>query len=424
MKPALANDCFVHDRQRLRHGEALAILRSRVRPVTGIETVPLDAACGRILAEPVVAPRDVPAHTNAAVDGYAFAHADYDAERGAALRVAARIAAGDAGPHGLPPGCAARIFTGAVMPHGADTVAMQEDVETHNDGAETVALIPAGLNRGANRRLAGEDMKAGETVLARGLRLRPQDIAAAAACGLGSLACHAPLLVGVFSSGEEIIRPGETFRAGKVFDANAPMLKALGQASGFRCDDLGILPDRAETVSARLSEVARSYDALITTGGASRGEEDHLALAVRSLGSLHLWQLAIKPGRPMAFGQIGDCAVLVLPGNPVAAFVCFLIYARPVLMALAGADWPEPRRFPLPADFEIAARKTGRREFWRARTHVAEGGVLMVRKYERDGSGLISSLRDADGLIDMAEDVEEVRRGDMVPFMPFSEFGL
>jgi molybdopterin molybdotransferase len=423
MTAKLIDDCFVLDKDRLPHDEAIAILKSRVRPVAGVEPVKLADAAGRFVAEAVISPRPIPAHDNAAVDGYAFPHNAYDQDKGARLKVIGQAAAGHPLSGTPSPGSAVRIFTGAVMPHGLDTVAMQEDVRLERSGDESWALIPPGLKAGANRRLAGEDAKAGVALLEPGARLRPQDVASAAATGLDRLSCYAKLKVGILSTGDEILRPGETFSPGKVYDANAPMLRGLIHAAGAEAVDLGLLPDKAELVKAALAEAARVYDAIVISGGASQGAEDHVVKSLDALGKRHLWQIAIKPGRPMSFGQIGDCVVLGLPGNPVAVFVCFLIYVRPVLTRLGGGTWPEPPRFPLPAAF-TQKKKVGRREFWRARLANDASGKVAVVKFPRDGSGLISSLREADGLIEVAEDVAEVKQGDLVDFIPFTSFGL
>jgi molybdopterin molybdotransferase len=419
----LADDCFVLDKDRLPHNEALAILQARVRPVVGVEEVPLADATGRFLAEAILSPRPIPAHDNAAVDGYAFAHSSYGKDAGARLKIAGQASAGHSLPSVPSLGHAVRIFTGAVMPQGFDTVAMQEDVAVEGEAGERWVRIPPGLKQGANRRLAGEDSKPGATLIEVGTRLRPQDVASAAATGLGRLRCYAPLKVAIASTGDEILRPGEAFTPGKVYDANASMLEGLTKALGAEVTDLGVLPDEAELVRAALSKASQAYDAIIISGGASQGAEDHVVRSIDALGKRYLWQIAIKPGRPMSFGQIGDCVVLGLPGNPVAVFVCFLIYVRPVLARLAGGRWPEPVRFPLPAAF-TQKKKLGRREFWRARLVRTNEGGLQVAKFLRDGSGLISSLRESDGLIEVAEEVEEVREGEIVNFIPFSEFGL
>ena len=423
MDKKLLDDCFLSDRPRLRHEQALAILRERVQPVVGVERVGLAAALNRILVDPVVASQDVPAHTNAAVDGYSFAAADYRADVGATLALGGRAAAGHPLSAAPEPGTAVRIFTGAVMPLGHDTVAMQEDTQPRLEQERAVVSIPGGLKPNANVRKAGEDVEAGETVLGAGSLLRPQDLAALAALGLGEVACYARLKVAILASGDEIVRPGGALKPGQVYDANTPMLMGLISAAGAEVVDLGVLPDDAETVRRRLADTAAAYDVIITSGGASRGEEDHLAAALGALGKRHLWQLAIKPGRPMSFGQIGNAVVVGLPGNPVTVFVCFLIYVWPMLRRLGGAPWPEPRRLRLPAHFAFPQRKLGRREFWRGTLVPAPQGWGVV-KFPRDGSGLISGLRAADGLIEIPEDMAEVNWGDPVAFLPFAEFGI
>jgi molybdopterin molybdotransferase len=418
----LNDDCFVLDKDRISHSEALEILEARVQPVTSIEDVSLTNASGRFLAEAIVAPRPIPAHDNTAVDGYAFAYSSYDRAKGARLRILGEASAGH--PLSQKPilESAVRIFTGAVMPQGLDTVAMQENVTVEGEAGDRWAIIPPGLKQGANRRLAGEDSKEGAVLVGAGTRLRPQEVASAAAIGLDRLRCYAPLKVAIASTGDEILRPGEAFAIGKVYDANAPMLEALAETVGISTVDLGVLPDKAERVRDALSAASETYDAIIISGGASQGAEDHVVRSIDALGKRYLWQIAIKPGRPMSFGQIGNCVVWGLPGNPVAVFVCFLMYVRPVLTRLAGGLWPVPSSFPLPAAFS-QRKKLGRREFWRARLIKTEGRLKVV-KFPRDGSGLISSLREADGLIEVSEDIDVVDEGEMVNFIPFSEFGL
>jgi molybdopterin molybdotransferase len=286
--------------------------------------------------------------------------------------------------------------------------------------------IPAGLKRGANVRKAGEDVKAGEVVLDAGAVLRPQDLAALASLGFAEVDCFRRLRVGIVSTGDEVRRggaEGANLAAGHVFDANAPMLGPLIAGAGGVATDLGVFPDDLAQVKQRLARAASEFDVIVTSGGASRGEEDHVVAALDALGKRHMWQLAIKPGRPMSFGQIGDTVVLGLPGNPVAVFVCFLLYAWPLLRRMGGAAWPQPRRYRLPALFAFPDRKVGRREFWRGSLKETPDG-MGVDKFARDGSGLISGLRAADGLIDIPEDVAQVRVGDPVAFIPFSEFGI
>ncbi|MFZ4808064.1 MAG: gephyrin-like molybdotransferase Glp [Hyphomicrobiaceae bacterium] len=422
MTKALIDDCFRPTQDRLRHDEALALLRARVQPVVDSEPVVLADACHRKLAETVHATFPVPAHTNAAVDGYAFAAASYDPKSGSTFSLAGRAAAGHRLDVTVGAGSACRILTGAVMPEGVDTVVMQEDVSLLPEGR---VVVPSGLKPRANVRKAGEDVAAGSILLAEGHVLRPQDLAALASVGRDRVACFRRLRVGIVSTGDEIKPAGSGDLApGEVFDANAPMLGALVALSGAEPHDLGIWPDRPEVVRERLAAAAATHDLILTSGGASRGEEDHMAAAIGELGSRHFWQLAIKPGRPMMLGQIGTSAVVGLPGNPVAVFVCFLMYVHPLLARLGGAPWPEPRRWRVPAAFSFTGRKTGRREFWRGSLVTGADGALAVEKFARDGSGLISGLRVADGLIDIPEDTGDVGAGDTVAFIPFTEFGI
>src|SRR5262249_53316530 len=299
-----------------------------------------------------------------------------------------------------------------------------EDAPRHGADGRTFVTIPSGLKAKANVRNAGEDIKVGETVLTAGSVLRPQELAALASLGRTEVDCYAPLRVAILASGDEIVRPGAGLQPGQVYDANSPMLGGLIAATGADTADLGIMPDDAAVVRRRLADAAKRANVIIASGGASRGEEDHMVAALDDLGKRNLWQLAIKPGRPMTFGQIGDCVVVGLPGNPVAVFVCFLLYVWPLLRRLGGAPWPSPRRFFLPANFEVPARKVGRREFWRATLVAGPNGALAVAKFARDGSGLISGLRAADGLIEIPEEVAAVKPGDAVAFIPFTEFGI
>ncbi len=424
MTRRLLDDCFLHDRDRLRHTEALALLDARVTPVAGLETVEIAHAAGRVLAEPVHAPHPVPYHTNAAVDGFAFSRAALDAAADGSLPLEGRAAAGHPLAGSEMTRVAVRIFTGAVLPGGCDTVVMQEDVALEEAGGQTRVLIPRGLKLGANVRRAGEDVASGHRLFEAGHVLRPQDVAALASVGRSDVTCYRRLRVAIVSTGDEIVRPGVAgLEPGQVFDANAPMLCGLIRAAGAEPVDLGVIADKADAIEATLESAARRYDVILTSGGASRGEEDHLAAVLDRIGKRHLWQLAVKPGRPMMFGQIGDCVMIGLPGNPVAVFVCFLMYVFPMLRRLGGGPFREPRRFPMRAAFSFSGRKTGRREFWRGiLVDTAHG--LAVDKFARDGSGLISGLRAADGLIDIAEDHGDVAEGDLVDFIPFSEFGI
>ena len=418
----LSDDCFAHGGRLMSVNEALALLAERVRPVAEPETVPLADSLDRILAEDVRATRSVPPHDNAAVDGYAVYFDDLKSEDETRLPVTGRAAAGH--PLGRPQrrGEAVRIFTGAPMPRGSDnatgpdTVMMQEDCRSDGDAV----IIRPGIKRGANRRKTGEDVKAGAIILQAGQRLRPQDLGLAASTGLTALAVRRALAVALFSTGDELCEPGTPPPPGCVYDANRLTLAALLRRLGCRVGDLGILPDRREVIRAALDGAAAHYDAVITSGGMSTGEEDHIRAAVEALGSLHFWRLAIKPGRPLALGQIRGKPFIGLPGNPVAMMVTFLRFARPVLLRLMGARETAPVLFRVRADFEHR-KKDGRREWVRARLVADPGGALVAKKFARDGAGILSSMVESDGLVELPENLTHLDAGSMVDFLPYCE---
>ena len=418
--PKLLDDCFLHDKDRMTHAEALAMLSERLVPIAGSEDVALADAHKRVAAEALTAPRNVPAFDNAAVDGYALRYADLKADAMTLLPVSLRVAAGQTGRGQLTPGTCARIFTGAVMPEGADTVVMQEDVEADGD----TASVPPGAREGANVRMAGEDVAKGSVPVQPGDRLRPQELAAAASLGFDRVRCYRRLEVALISTGDEIVRPGRELVEGQVYDSNHFLLRALLHTVDANITDLGVLADEAGLVTDTLLEAAERHDVILTTGGASRGEEDHVVETVHRHGNLHAWQLAVKPGRPLAFATLKDAVFLGLPGNPVAAMVCFLLYAQPMFALLQGAKWSEPMRFVVRSGFAVKKKKPDRREFLRGWIERDGKGNQQLVRYPQDGSGLISSLRAADGLIEIEEQVTSVAVGDHLNFIPFSAFGL
>lgn len=422
----LSDDCFAFGGELTPLHEALAALHERTVAIAGISTVALADAAGRILAENIVSTMNVPPHANSAVDGYAVYFEDLSPDIETRLPVTGRAAAGHPLPHPARRGAATRIFTGAAMPSGdggagPDTVMMQEDCQLDGD---TVVIQP-GIKPGANRRSAGEDIRAGETILSAGRRLRPQEIGVAASLGRTALDVYDPLRVAVFSSGDELRNPGGAgLDPGAIYDSNRFMLTAALSRLGCRVTDLGIISDRVGVIRDALAAAALDHDLVITSGGMSTGEEDHIRAAVETLGKLHFWRLAIKPGRPVALGQIntprGPVPIAGLPGNPGAAIVTFLMVARPLILRLAGAVDTAPISYRVRAEFEHR-KKISRREFVRARIETGSDGVPEAHKNGRSGAGVLSSLVGADGLVMLPENLTALAPGNMVDFLPFTE---
>jgi len=407
----LSQDCFASGAAILSVEDAVAAIVARFSPVDDVETVALADADGRVLAEDLVATLDLPPFTNSAVDGYAVRGEDLPADAAALFGVTGRLQAGGAVPApSVAPGEAVRIFTGAPMPQGADTVFMQEDVRLDDAGR---ALLPPGLKRGANVRPAGEDMVAGRVVLPANRWLRPQDVAVAAAMGLTEIRVRRRVRAAVFSNGDEIAEPGAPRRATQVFDSNRFMLLAMLRRIGCEVSDLGIRRDDSSQIADVLKLAARSNDIILSSGGVSTGEGDFVKTAIESVGTLVFWRIAMKPGRPVAMGVIDGVPFIGLPGNPVASFVTFARVARPAILALAGARWSAPPAIRVRAQFSYR-KKPARREYVRVHVSQAADGTLEAAKFPREGAGLLSSLVDTDGVVELHEDVTRVEPGQVV----------
>jgi molybdopterin molybdotransferase len=412
----LSDDCFAFGGPMMSVDEAVAIIAARVTAVQDIETVDLRNADGRILATAIAAPLPLPPFTNSAVDGYAVRGGDLPLAEEQAFPVTGRVQAGASAQAPLKPGHAMRIFTGAPMPEGADTVFMQEDVRLDEAGR---VVLPTGLKAGANVRPAGEDIVAGTPALPAGQRLRPQDIALAAAFGLTRIEVRRRIRVAVFSTGNELVSPGAPRAAAQLFDSNRFMLMAMLARLGCEVSDLGILRDDRASLASALKKVADAHDLILTTGGVSTGEEDHVKAGVESVGTLVLWRMAIKPGRPVAMGIIGGTPFIGLPGNPVASFVTFVHVVRPTVLALAGAL--QQTLVPLPVRAAFAyKKKIARREYVRVSLRMGADGVLEAVKFPREGAGLLSSLVETDGLVELGEDITKVESGQTVGFLAYA----
>jgi molybdopterin molybdotransferase len=411
----LSDDCFAFGGPMMSVDEAVGIIAARVTAIREVETVALAEADGRILVRDIVAPLPVPPFTNSAVDGYAISSEHLPKKEPQAFLVSGRVQAGASAPTRLKPGEAMRIFTGAPMPDGADTVFMQEDVRVEDDKV----ILPAGLKPGANVRPAGEDIPLGYPALKAGLRLRPQHVALAAAFGLAQLDVNRRIRVAVFSTGDELVSPGESRKAAQLFDSNRFMLMAMLRRLGCAISDLGILKDDRPSLATALQKAAGAHDLILTTGGVSTGEEDHVKAAVEAVGKLVLWRMAIKPGRPVAMGIIGGTPFIGLPGNPVASFVTFVHVVRPIVFALSGAQLEPFVPMPVRAGFTYK-KKIARREYVRVVLRKAEDGMLEAVKFPREGAGLLSSLVDTDGLVELGEQVTLVEPGQMVGFLSYT----
>jgi molybdopterin molybdotransferase len=412
--PPLRNDCFA-----LPAGvnwtpvdEALDMLRRRLSAVTGIETVSLGAALGRVLAEDVIAARSNPPLANSAVDGYGFIGAIADGAHVLPL-LRGRAAAGGAFEGTVTAGSAVRVLTGAALPVGVDTVILQEDVTV---GDNEIAFHGP-LKAGSNTRKAGEDVRAGDLALSKGRALTAADLALLSAVGLAQVPVRQRLRVAVLSTGDELVEPGMAVSPGSVFDANRPMLLAMLEQFGFAPVDMGRVPDDRTALRSRLDQAATQADVILTSGGASAGDEDHVSALLQEAGAMQEWRIAVKPGRPLALGLWDGKPVFGLPGNPVAAMVCTLVFARPAMGVLAGMQWQKPQGFDVPAAF-CKNKKPGRREYLRARIRDGKAEV-----FASEGSGRISGLSWAEGLVELADGARVVQHGDLVRYIPYAGFG-
>lgn len=408
----LRDDCFATGSALMKVEAAVELIGARLPVVAETETVPLIGADARIAAEDVFAANDLPPFANSAVDGYAVRHADLAPEGETILRVSGRLAAG--ATHNVSAaGRAVRIFTGAPMPGGADTVFMQEDARRDGDSV----VLPAGLRKGSNMRPAGEDVARGARIISAGHRLQPQDLALAAATGTGHIAVRRKLRVAIFSTGDELSEPGRQLAPGAIYESNRVLVSTLLQRVGAEVSDLGILRDDPAMLTRALHAAAPNHDLILTTGGVSTGEEDHVKSVMERLGRVMFWRLAIKPGRPLAMGVIAGTPAVGLPGNPVAVYVTLALFVRPLLARLGGAIFAPPVPQQVRAQFK-ARKRLGRREYLRVSIERAADGTLEARKFPKEGAALLTSLTQSDGLAELDDQVKSVAPGDLISFYP------
>lgn len=412
----LVDDCFASSDDMISAKEALDRIGNVVTQTVETENCLLVDAANRILAEDILSTRNVPPADNSAVDGYAFAFQDYKTHPHIFRNVAGRSAAGAPFSGKIREGDAVKILTGAIMPEKLDSVAMIEDVEIHDGKVK----LPRGLRQGANCRKAGEDIKNGKIILDKGTLIRPQEIGYMASIGLSKVSVYRPVSVALFSTGDELLNPGDPEFEGSIYDSNRSILAATLRTFGCNVTDLGILKDEPKIVRPALEKAAQSHDLVITSGGVSMGDEDHVKNALLEIGHLNFWRIAIKPGRPVAFGQIANTAFIGLPGNPIAAMVCCLKFVRPLVAAISGISSIPTLSFHVPSGFNLK-KKPGRTEWLRGRYTIDTHGKAIVDKYHTDGSGVLSSMVWANGLIEIGDDVTHVKEGDHLMFLPFSE---
>jgi molybdopterin molybdotransferase len=417
----LTDDCFAFSGPLLPMDEMERLIAERIVPVDETEEVTLNKACGRVLARAIAAPLDLPPFDNSAVDGYAVRYSNLAPKGETRLAIAGRLAAGSAASRPLAAGTAMRIFTGAPMPDGADTVFMQEDCRVEGENV----VLPPGLKLGANRRLAGEDARKGAVVLPAGRRLAAPDVALAAALGVTRLSVRRRLRVALFSTGDEIVEPGAARPAPALYDANRYLLAAMLAQLGAEVTDLGILKDDPAALAQAIGAAAQAHDLVLTSGGVSTGEADHVRTAVERIGRLVFWRVAIKPGRPVTMGVLpgsnpGTGAAFVgLPGNPVAVFVTFVCVVRPLLLRLSGAELKPLIALPVRLAFAYRKKK-GRREYIRVTLRPDANGTIEAVKHPQDGAGVITSLTETDGLIELGEEVTDVAPGATAGFLSYA----
>ena len=412
----LSNDCFKHSKKRISLENAVFILEKRIKCIKETQKIKLDQALGRILSKDIISKINVPSFNNSAVDGYAFKYSDLNKKNETTLKLAGRITAGQNFNKKIKTGEIARIFTGAKVPEGADTVIMQEDC---NDTDNQIVLKP-GIFKEANIRKKGEDIKYGKKILLKGSKLKAQDIALIASIGIKEIHVFEKLTVGIFTTGNELYEPGAKTSNSGIYDSNRYCLKNLLKTINCSVKDYGIKKDNEKLIKNTLKKISKECDLIITTGGMSVGEEDYVRKVIEKNGSLNFWNIAIKPGRPVALGNIFKKSFIGLPGNPVSVMITFLKIALPTINKLSGFSSPKEKNFIVTTDFNFK-KKSGRKEFLRVTISKNLNGQIKIKNYPKSGSGVFTSMVETDGLIELPEKLTYFKKGTKIRFVPYSE---
>ena len=412
----LSNDCFKHNEKRISLEKAVAILEKRIKCIKKTQKIKLDQALGRILSKDIVSKLNVPPFNNTAVDGYAFKYSHLNKKKETALKLAGRITAGQNFNKKIKTGEIARIFTGAKVPEGADTVIMQEDCYT----TDNQIVLKPGIFKGANIRKKGEDIRYGKKIISKGSKLKAQDIALIASVGIKEIGVFEKLTVGIFTTGNELYEPGTKTSNSGIYDSNRYCLKNLLETINCSVKDYGIKKDNEKLIKNTLKKISKECDLIITTGGMSVGEEDYVRKVLEKNGSLNFWNIAIKPGRPVALGNIFKKPFIGLPGNPVSVMITFLKIALPTINKLSGFLSPKEKNFIVIADFNFK-KKSGRKEFLRVKISKNLNGQIKIKNYPNTGSGVFTSMVETDGLKELPDKLTYLKKGTKIKFVPYTE---
>ena len=412
----LTNDCFKHSEKRISLEKAVSILEKRIKCIKKTEKIKLDQALGRILSKDIFSQINVPHFDNSAVDGYAFKYLDLNTKNNTTLKLAGRITAGQNFNKKIKKGEVVRIFTGAKIPKGTDTVIMQEDCNLNNKWV----VLQIGIFKGANIRKKGEDIKSGKKIISKGSKLKAQDIALIASIGIKEIEVYEKLTVGIFTTGNELFEPGKKISKSGIYDSNRYCLKNLLKTINCSIKDYGIKKDNKKLIKKNLKKISKDCDLIITTGGMSVGEEDYVRKVIEENGSINFWNIAIKPGRPVALGNVFKKPFIGLPGNPVSVMITFLKIALPTINKLSGFLQPKEKCFIVTTDFNFK-KKSGRKEFLRVKISKNLNGQIKIKNYPNAGSGVFTSMVETDGLIELPEKLTYLKKGTKIKFVPYSE---